>query len=99
MKFAHLYCQRSCAVCQSLAHQLHESGIEVVVSDVTEDPDAFDVVDGLGYRSRPVLIAPDGTSAAGGAATNLGARLIRSMPTLVDANVPSGTLNNKREFS
>ena len=99
MKSAQLYCQPACAVCQSLADQLHDSGIDVVVSDVTDDPGAFDAVVGLGYRSLPVLIASDGTSAAGEAATELGAQLSRSVPMFVDANVPSGTLNNKRKLS
>ena len=99
MNSAHLYCQPACVICQSLAHQLGESGIEVVVSDVIDDPDAFDAVVGLGYRSLPVLIAPDGTSAAGNAAVELGARLSRSMPIILDANVPSASFNSTRELS
>ena len=69
------------------------------MSDVIDDPDAFDSVVGLGYRSLPVLIAPDGTSVAGDAAGELGERLSRSIPMFVDANVPSTILNNTRELS
>ena len=99
MRSAHLYCQPACAVCQSLVYQLRGSGIEVVVSDITEDLDALDAVIGLGYHSLPVLVGSDGTSAAGEAAVDLVARLSRRMPKFVDANIPSGPFNDRRELS
>ena len=99
MKSARLYCQPSCAVCQSHAHQLRVCGIEVIVSDVTEDRAAFDPVVGLGYRALPVLVVSDGTSAAGEAAGDLAARLSRRTPKFVDANILAGTLNNRRDLA
>ena len=72
---ARLYCQGGCAACEGLARHLSQGGVAVEVHDVRDKPDAFDEVVALGYRSLPVLVGPDGSSAAGADATALAWRL------------------------
>ena len=68
---AQLYCERACAACAALARSLTDAGVALATHDVTADSAAYDAVIALGYRSLPVLVTPDGTSAAGAAAGEL----------------------------
>lgn len=70
-----LYCRPGCAACRGLARQLARGGVVVHVRDVTSDPAAFDDVLSLGYRSLPVLVGSDGSSAAAAGAISLAHRL------------------------
>lgn len=87
MNPAQLYCQGACAACSTLARSLADAGVALEIHDVTADPVAYDTVTGLGYRSLPVLVAPDGTSAAGPAAGELARALSRSTPLAADGHV------------
>jgi len=84
---AQLYCQGACAACSALARSLTDAGVALVVHDVAADPSAYDAVIELGYRSLPVLVAPDGTSAAGPAAGALARRLGPATPLAFDRHV------------
>ena len=61
-----LYCRPRCAACGTLARWLDEHGVPWVMQDVTADASAADRVTQLGFRSLPVVEAPDGRSAWGG---------------------------------
>lgn len=87
MNTAQLYCQGACPACSTLARSLVDAGVALEVHDVTSDPVAFDTVTGLGYRSLPVLVAPDGTSAAGPAAGELARALSSATPLAPDRHV------------
>ena len=87
MKAAQLYCQGACAACSTLARSLADAGVDLEVHDVTANPDAYDTVTGLGYRSLPVLVAPDGTSAAGPAAGELARSLSSATSLATDRHV------------
>lgn len=71
MNATRLYCQGGCATCAALSRALVEQGVDFEVYDVTTDPTAYEAVVSLGYSSLPVLVAPDGTSAAGADAGEL----------------------------
>lgn len=87
MNAAQLYCQGACAACSALARSLTDAGVALVVHDVTADPSAYDAVMELGYHSLPVLVAPDGTSAAGPEAGELARRLGPTTPLASDRHV------------
>ncbi len=76
MSAARLYCRGGCSACAAISHALVERGVDVHVQDVITDPDAYEAVIALGYRSLPVLVASDGTSAAGAGASELARRLV-----------------------
>lgn len=87
MKAAQLYCQGACAACSALARLLTDAGVALATHDVTADPVAYDAVIALGYRSLPVLVAPDGTSAAGAAAGELARNLSATTTRTSDSHV------------
>jgi glutaredoxin len=102
MTTAQLYCQGGCAACSALARSLTDAGVALVTHEVAAGPAACDTVIALGYRSLPVLVAPDGTSAAGAAAGEL-ARSVSGASSVVsdghahhiggrdgDSDLPSG---------
>lgn len=72
-----LYCRTDCPACRSVAAQLARSGMPVEVRDITRDPDALREITRLGFRSLPVLLAGDGSAAAGAQATALSVSLSR----------------------
>lgn len=78
MTIAQLYCQASCVACEGVTHLLDDRGVAVEVHDVTSDAQALKTVVAFGFSSLPVLVAPDGTSAAGAEATELAKRLIQA---------------------
>lgn len=78
MSATRLYCQGACALCAALGGSLAAAGVAVESYDVTADPAAYDAVLALGYRSLPVLVAADGTVAAGADAAVLARRLTRA---------------------
>jgi len=87
MNPAQLYCQAACAACTTLARSLTDAGVTLTTWDVAADPTAYDAVIALGYRSLPVLVAPDGTSAAGAAAGELARSLSGASSVVSDAHV------------
>lgn len=99
MTSTRLYCKPGCALCLGLLTRLTASAMEAAVSDVTVDPGTFEAVVDLGYRSPLVLVAPDGISAAGQAATELGARLARHEPVITPARVRAHGRHDRKDFS
>ena len=87
MKAAQIYCQAACAAGSALARSLIDAGVALATHDVTADPVAYDAVIALGYRSLPVLVAPDGTSAAGPAAGELAQNLSAATTGACDSHV------------
>ncbi|WP_298442710.1 glutaredoxin domain-containing protein [Ferrimicrobium sp.] len=86
MKAAQLYCQGACAACSPLARTLTEAGVNLEVYDVIADPHAYDAVIALGYRSLPVLVSPEGFSAAGANAAELARQLASRVTVSAETN-------------
>ncbi|GAC1341135.1 MAG: hypothetical protein NVSMB29_11140 [Candidatus Dormibacteria bacterium] len=94
MNAAVLYCRSGCAACASLARRLADGGVDAEVHDVATDAGALDAVVRLGHLSLPVLVGPDGSSAAGAKATTL-ARQLAGAPTPAPSHLPHHTINAK----
>jgi len=84
-----LYCQNGCPACAGIARQLAGAGVHSRVRDVTTEPDALAAVARLGYQSLPVLVSPDGATAAGAQAADL-ARRLASKTTAAEAIPAAG---------
>ena len=77
MTAVQLYCREGCIGCARLMRLLREGRVATDFHDVTEGSAAFERVRELGYLSLPVLVAPDGTSAAGRGAIEMANRLAK----------------------
>ncbi|MDA8056864.1 MAG: hypothetical protein M0032_02665 [Actinomycetota bacterium] len=86
MSITQLYCQSGCGACATLHRSLVAEGVEVETHDISSDPHAYDTVTSLGYRSLPVLVTPEGTSAAGADAGALARRLTSKAQASAGAN-------------
>ncbi len=60
-----LFTKPDCVQCDATKKKLNEYRIPYITHDVTKDENARERVLTLGYRSAPVVIAPDGTSWSG----------------------------------
>jgi len=54
-----LYSKPGCQPCRMTKRLLESENIPHVVIDVTQTPEALEVVTGLGYQSLPVIVAGD----------------------------------------
>lgn len=52
-----LYSKPACVQCTATTRAFDNKGIEYHVIDITEDEAAYTLVQGLGYRQVPVVIA------------------------------------------
>ncbi|EJN06315.1 glutaredoxin-like protein NrdH [Phyllobacterium sp. YR531] len=52
-----VYSKPACVQCTATTRALDRHGVEYDVIDVSSDPDAFELVQSLGYRQVPVVIA------------------------------------------
>ena len=49
-----------CVACTATKRSFESKGIEYTVRDVTEDPEAFQLVKDLGYTGMPVVVVDGG---------------------------------------
>ncbi|MFX4296113.1 MULTISPECIES: glutaredoxin-like protein NrdH [Roseobacteraceae] len=54
-----VYSKPACVQCTATTRALEARGIAFSVIDLTEDAAAMEVVQGLGYRQAPVVVAGD----------------------------------------
>lgn len=54
-----LYSKPACVQCDATARALTAAGIDYDYVDLTEDPAAMTLVQGLGYRQAPVVVWGD----------------------------------------
>lgn len=54
-----VYSKPACVQCDATYRGLDRKGIEYSIVDITQDPDALDMIRGLGYLQAPVVIAGD----------------------------------------
>jgi glutaredoxin-like protein NrdH len=52
-----VYSKPACVQCTATTRALDRQGIEYDVIDISADADAYDLVQGLGYRQVPVVVA------------------------------------------
>ena len=52
-----VYSKPACVQCTATTRALDRQGIDYTVIDVSEDTNAYDLVQGLGYRQVPVVVA------------------------------------------
>ncbi|SIN84000.1 glutaredoxin-like protein NrdH [Vannielia litorea] len=54
-----VYSKPACVQCTATTRALEARGLPFDVIDLTEDDDAMQMVQGLGYRQAPVVVAGD----------------------------------------
>jgi glutaredoxin-like protein NrdH len=54
-----LYSKPACVQCNQTKKAFDRKGVEYVVVDLTKDPEAYDKVISMGFKSAPVVIAGD----------------------------------------
>ena len=54
-----VYSKPSCVQCVATYKELDRKGVQYNVVDLTEDKEAFETVQGLGYMQVPVVVAGD----------------------------------------
>ena len=54
-----VYSKPACVQCTATTRALESRGIDFALVDLTEDAAAMELVQGLGYRQAPVVIAGD----------------------------------------
>jgi len=54
-----VYSKPACVQCVATYKELEKKGIAHNVIDITQDKDAFETVQGLGYMQVPVVVAGD----------------------------------------
>lgn len=54
-----VYSKPACVQCNATYRALDKEGIEYSTVDISEDPEAFDMIKGLGFVQAPVVIAGD----------------------------------------
>lgn len=52
-----VYTRPNCQPCKATKRKLEQLQAEYTLIDVTEDPDALDLIKGLGYLQAPVVVA------------------------------------------
>ncbi len=52
-----VYSRPNCQPCKATKRTLDKLGTEYTMIDVTEDPDALDMIRSLGYLEAPVVVA------------------------------------------
>jgi len=57
--FVTVYSKPACVQCTATYRELTRKGLEYKVVDVSEDEEAYELVNSLGYRQVPVVVAGD----------------------------------------
>jgi glutaredoxin-like protein NrdH len=52
-----VYSKPACVACKGTYRYLDKAGLEYDVVDITQDPEAAEMVASLGYTSAPVVVA------------------------------------------
>ena len=52
-----VYSKPACVQCTATTRALDRQGIDYTIIDVSADAEAYDLVQGLGYRQVPVVVA------------------------------------------
>ena len=52
-----VYTKPSCQACKATYRQLEKVGVDYRVVDITEDQEAMEYVQSLGYKAAPVVVA------------------------------------------
>ncbi|MAQ83347.1 glutaredoxin-like protein NrdH [Psychromarinibacter halotolerans] len=52
-----VYSKPACVQCTATTRALEARGLDFAIVDLTEDADAMEMVQGLGYRQAPVVVA------------------------------------------
>ena len=55
-----VYSTPSCVQCKATYRALDAAGMDYTVTDVTQDPEALEMVRALGYNAAPVIVVGDG---------------------------------------
>lgn len=54
-----VYSKPSCVQCNATTKYLDSKGVDYAYLDVTKDPEALEMIKGLGYMQAPVVVAGD----------------------------------------
>lgn len=54
-----VYSKPACVQCDATYRALDKKGIDYTIVDISADPDALEMVRGLGYLQAPVVVAGD----------------------------------------
>jgi glutaredoxin-like protein NrdH len=52
-----VYTKPSCQACRLTYKQLDKVGVDYTVVDISQDPEALEYVQSLGYKAAPVVVA------------------------------------------
>ena len=55
-----VYTKPSCVQCDMTKRYLDKQGIDYTTVDITQDPEALDLILGMGFSSAPVVISDQG---------------------------------------
>lgn len=56
-----VYTKPSCVQCDMTKRYMDKNGIAYTTVDITQDPDALDMILGMGFSSAPVVISEKGS--------------------------------------
>jgi glutaredoxin-like protein NrdH len=54
-----VYTKPACVQCDMTKRMLDKNGVEYTTVDITQDPDAYDMIVKMGFMSAPVVISGD----------------------------------------
>ena len=54
-----VYSKPACVQCKATQHYLDKAGLRYSVVDLTQDVEAAEMVEGLGYKQAPVVVVGD----------------------------------------
>jgi glutaredoxin-like protein NrdH len=55
-----VYTKPACVQCDMTKRYMDKNGIEYTTVDITKDPEALDMILGMGFQSAPVVISEAG---------------------------------------
>lgn len=56
-----IYTKPACVQCDMTKRYMDKNGIAYTTVDITQDPDALDMILGMGFSSAPVVISEKGS--------------------------------------
>lgn len=54
-----VYTKPACVQCDMTKKMLDKNGVEYSTVDITQDPEAYDMIVGMGFMAAPVVITPE----------------------------------------
>lgn len=54
-----VYTKPACVQCDMTKKMLDKNGVAYNTVDITQDPDAYDMIVGMGFMAAPVVITPE----------------------------------------